>query len=127
MFHHRMYSSVIAVLVSFLPSTVTSRLLFSSVNVNNFVLIDELENMWRVHQNSNCSYRRHQEENPQLGSVYNHGHELPIFSDLNILVLIPEVLSDELHRLGGLVRLGGEEDVGDVAVPPLPHRRVVFE
>ena len=87
MFHHRMYSSVIAVLVSFLPSTVTSRLLFSSVNVNNFVLIDELENMWRVHQNSNCSYRRHQEENPQLGSVYNHGHELPIFSDLEWSIL----------------------------------------
>ena len=30
---------------------------------------------------------------------------------LNILVLVPEVLCDELHGLGGLVRLGGQEDV----------------
>lgn len=122
-----MYSSVIAVLVSSSPPTLTSRRLFSSINVNNFVLIYELKNMWSVHQNSNCSYRGHQEENPELGSVYNHGNELPIFSYLNILVLIPEVLSDELHSLGGLVRLRGEEDVRHVAVPPLPDRRVVFE
>ena len=30
---------------------------------------------------------------------------------LNILVLVPEVLCDKLHGLGGLVRLGGQEDV----------------
>ena len=30
---------------------------------------------------------------------------------LNILVLVPEMLCDELHGLGGLVRLGGQEDV----------------
>ena len=30
---------------------------------------------------------------------------------LNILVLVPEMLCDELHSLGGLVRLGGQEDV----------------
>ena len=77
-----MYSSVIAVLVSSSPPTLTSRRLFSSINVNNFVLIYELKNMWSVHQNSNCSYRGHQEENPELGSVYNHGNELPIFSYL---------------------------------------------
>ena len=54
-------------------------------------------------------------------------HCPPLMSHLNILVLIPEVLSDELHSLGGLVRLRGEEDVRHVAVPPLPDRRVVFE
>ena len=46
---------------------------------------------------------------------------------LNILVLVPEMLCDELHSLGGLVRLRGEEDVGDVTVPPLSHWGVVFE
>ena len=48
-------------------------------------------------------------------------------SHLNVLVLIPQVLRYELHRLSGLVRLRREEDVGDVAVPPLSDWGVVVE
>ena len=48
-------------------------------------------------------------------------------SHLNVLVLVPQVLRYELHRLSGLVRLRREEDVGDVAVPPLSDRGVVVE
>ena len=48
-------------------------------------------------------------------------------SHLNVLILVPQVLRYELHRLSGLVRLWREEDVGDVAVPPLSHRGVVVE
>ena len=37
------------------------------------------------------------------------------------------MLCYELYRLRGLVSLGREEYVGDVAVPALPDRAVVFE
>ena len=46
---------------------------------------------------------------------------------LNIFVLVPEVLCDELHGLCGLVGLGGQEDVADVAVPAVGDGGVVLE
>ena len=58
--------------------------LFSSVNVDNFVLINKLKDVRGVHQDPNCSYRGDQEEYPELSAVHNHRHELPIFSDLKL-------------------------------------------
>ena len=46
---------------------------------------------------------------------------------LNIFVLVSEVLGDELDSLGGLVGLGRQEDVADVAVSPLSQRRVLLK
>ena len=60
-------------------------------------------------------------------NVLGHLDTHKIQSHLNVLVLVPEVLRYELHRLGGLVSLRGEEDVGDVAVPPLPDWGVVVK
>ena len=56
--------------------------LFAAVDVDNLVLINELKNMRSVHEDANSSYRGDQEEDPELGPVDNHRHELPIFSDL---------------------------------------------
>ena len=60
-------------------------------------------------------------------NVRGHLHTHKILPHLNVLVLVSQVLSYELHRLGGLVSLRGEEDVGDVAVPPLSDRGVVVK
>jgi hypothetical protein len=49
------------------------------------------------------------------------------WTHLNILVLVPEVLGNELYGLGGLVRLGRQEDVADVTVAALRQRRVLLE
>ena len=58
--------------------------LFSSVNVDNFVLINKLKDVRGVHQDPNCSYRGDQEEYPELSAVNHHRYELPIFSDLKL-------------------------------------------
>ena len=50
-----------------------------------------------------------------LFQTSGEGKDLPTADRhyLNILVLVPEMLCDKLHGLGGLVRLGREEDVAD--------------
>ena len=64
-----------------------------------------------------------------LGHLETHKNISPERRDshLNVLILVPQVLRYELHRLSGLVRLRREEDVGDVAVPPLSDWGVVVE
>ena len=56
--------------------------LLAAVNVYDLVLVHELEYVGGVHQDADGPDGRHQEEDPQLGSVHHHRHELPVFSDL---------------------------------------------
>lgn len=46
---------------------------------------------------------------------------------LNIFVLVSKMLGNELDGLGGLVRLGRQEDVAGVAVPAVRQGTVLLE
>ena len=59
-----------------------SLILFSSININDFVLIDKLEYVGRVHEDADGADGCNEEEEPELGPVHNHGHKLPVFPNL---------------------------------------------
>ncbi len=56
--------------------------LFSSVNVDDLVLVDVLEDVRRVHEDAHGAHGGHDEEHVQLQAVHHHCNELPVFADL---------------------------------------------
>ena len=56
--------------------------LFAAVDVDDFVLIDILENVGRVHKYADGAYCCHDKEHVELQAIYYHGHKLPVFSYL---------------------------------------------
>ena len=56
--------------------------LFAAVNVDDFVLVDVLEDVGGVHQDPNGAHGCHDEEHVELQAIYHHGHKLPVFSYL---------------------------------------------
>ena len=56
--------------------------LFSTVDVDDLVLVDVLEDVGRVHEDANGADGRYDEEHVQLKPIYHHGHKLPVLSDL---------------------------------------------
>ena len=57
-------------------------LLFSSIDVDNFVLIDVLEYVGRVHEDADGSDGGDDEEDVQLKSINNHRDKLPVLTNL---------------------------------------------
>jgi hypothetical protein len=56
--------------------------LLAAVDVDNLVLVDKLEDVWRVHEDADGADGGDQEEDPQLGAVHHHRHKFPVFSYL---------------------------------------------
>jgi len=56
--------------------------LFSSVDINDFVLVDIFEYVRSIHENSYSSHGGHDEKDVQLKSVNNHGNEFPVLTNL---------------------------------------------
>ena len=62
-------------------------ILFSSVDVDDLVLVDVLEDVRRVHEDADGADGGNDEEDVQLKSVDNHGNELPVFANLESEIL----------------------------------------
>ena len=56
--------------------------LFSSVNVDDLVLIHIFKDVWGIHQDANSANRCDKEEHVELQSIDYHSHKLPVFSYL---------------------------------------------
>ena len=56
--------------------------LFSSVNVDDLVLIHIFKDVWGIHQDANSANRCDKEEHVELQSIDHHSHKLPVFSYL---------------------------------------------
>ena len=56
--------------------------LFSSVNVDDLVLIHIFKDVWGIHQDANGANRCDKEEHVELQSIDYHSHKLPVFSYL---------------------------------------------
>jgi len=79
--------------------------LFSSVNVDDLVLIHIFKDVWGIHQDANSANRCDKEEHVELQSIDHHSYKLPVFSYLYVFILIPKMLRNELHSLCGPVGL----------------------
>lgn len=58
--------------------------LFSSIDINDFVLVDVFKYVWGVHEDPDGSHCGHDEEDVQLKTVNNHGNEFPVLANLEI-------------------------------------------
>ena len=56
--------------------------LLAPVDVYDFVLVDELEYVGRVHEDAHGPDGGDEEEDPELGPVHHHRNKLPVLSDL---------------------------------------------
>ena len=56
--------------------------LLAPVDVYDFVLVDELEYVGRVHEDAHGPDGGDEEEDPELGPVHHHRDKLPVLSDL---------------------------------------------
>lgn len=91
--------------VVFLVSTIIEAHLFASVNVNDLVLIHIFKDVGSIHQDADGANRCHYKEHVELQAINHHCDKLPVFSYLYVFVLIPKMLSNELHSLCGPVGL----------------------
>lgn len=57
--------------------------LLAAIDLDDAILVDILEDMWRIHQNANRAGRGHNKENVQLQAINDHGHVLPILASLS--------------------------------------------
>lgn len=55
---------------------------FASINFNDTILVNVLEYVWCVHQDTDGSGRRNNKEYIQLQAIDDHSHILPIFTCL---------------------------------------------
>ena len=65
--------------------------LFSSVNVDDLVLIHIFKDVWGIHQDANSANRCDKEEHVELQAIDHHSHKLPVSSD-TLLHVFTQVL-----------------------------------
>lgn len=79
--------------------------LLAPVDFDDSVLVDVLENVRSVHQNSNRAGSGYDEEDVQLQPIDHHRYVLPVLAGLDVQILVPQMLRDELYSFGSLARL----------------------
>lgn len=86
---HLAYSILVYFYASFCAdSEYKYRPLLPAINIDDFILINELEYVWSIHEDTDGTDGCDQEENPELSSIHHHGDKLPIFANLKLSWLI---------------------------------------
>ena len=68
------------------------RPLLPAINIDDFILINELEYVRSIHEDTDGTDGCDQEENPELSSIHHHGDKLPIFANLKLSWFLLKIL-----------------------------------